>query len=132
VLAGEVGGEHDGVRAYLAIAVAALVVSACGVPSSTTEQAEHVAAIAAEGRLLAHGAAGGDTFTAFTRVHARALRAQLDALRAKITDGELAAVARRIDRALDELAVSPANRTRGAISERALASAKADAERLAR
>lgn len=122
----------SGVRVFLASAAAALTMSACGVPSATPEQAEHLAAIAAEGRLLAHGATGGDTFAAFTRVHARALRGQLDLLRTKVRDPELAAVARRVDRALEELSAGPADPMRVAGLERTLASAKTDAERLAR
>ena len=105
-----------------------LVIAACGVPSSPTAQAEDVHSVAAEGALLAHDAAEGDTTAAFTRTHADALRKRLDALRPKIARAELARVEERVAAALQRLADDPA----GADVERDLADAAEAAEELSR
>ena len=47
---------------------------AAGLPGSLEQQAEEIESVAAEGALLAQGAAEEDTTATFTRVHARNLR----------------------------------------------------------
>ena len=76
-------------------------------PSSPTAQAEEIHSIAAEGAILAHNAAEGDTTAAFTRTHAEALRKRLDALRPKLAEPELARVEQRTAAALRRLADDP-------------------------
>ena len=84
-----------------------LAVAACGVPSSPKDQAEEVHSIAAEGAILAHDAAEGDTTATFTGVHAAALRKRLDTLRPKIVDPSLARIDRRAAEALRRLEADP-------------------------
>jgi len=56
------------------LAILAALVAGCGAPGSLEQQAEEIESVAAEGALLAQGAAEEDTTATFTRVHARNLR----------------------------------------------------------
>jgi hypothetical protein len=91
------------VRAPAVLAALCLLVAGCGVPHEPAKQAEDVASIAAEGALLAHDAAEGDTIASFRRMHAQALRAQLEELRAAIADRRLAPIAATVSTELRRL-----------------------------
>jgi hypothetical protein len=114
------------------LVAAALALAACGVPSSPIEQAEEIASVASEGKLLARDAAQGRTFDTFTRVHAEALEERLRALESKISDPRLGRLLARVAAALDGLVSAPGDRERAAREEQALASAAEVAEGLAR
>ena len=101
---------------------------ACGVPSSPAAQADEVHSVAAEGAILAHDAAEGDTRSAFARTHAAALRERLEKLRPEIRDDELARIEQRTTAALTSLEDDPF----GADVEGELEAAAQDAEELAR
>ena len=74
----------------LAIALcAASLLAGCGTPQELSKQAEEVHSVAAEGALLAHGAAEGDTTEPFTSEHAKALRKLLRPVREAIEDERL-------------------------------------------
>jgi 5'-deoxynucleotidase YfbR-like HD superfamily hydrolase len=97
------------------VAIVGLVVAAgCGVPSDPKKQAEDVGSIAAEGALLAHDAAEGDTTTPFTRIHSRALEQKLDPLLDAIKQDRLARVAADVDRLLDQLEQDPTDQAKAA------------------
>jgi hypothetical protein len=112
--------------------VVAVVAAGCAAPSEPAKQAEEVGSVAAEGALLAHGAAEGDTFRSFTRVHAKALDERLAQLEPKTDDGQVAALLARVAGALERLADDPGDRERAAMLERELEAAANDAEQLAR
>ena len=112
-----------------ALLAALLLVSGCGVPQELPKQAEEVESVAAEGELLAHDAAQGDTTDAFRRVHAQALRRQLEGLRGAIDDPRLAAVAATVSDELRRLELDAAG---AAVVERRLARAGESAGEVAR
>ena len=85
----------------VAVAVAA---AGCGQPTTVTKQAEAVHSIAAEGKLLAVETEAGDSTSAFTKTHARALRSKAEDLRAAIADRRLRAVAESVIASLTRLA----------------------------
>lgn len=91
-----------GIAAAAVLAVA-LVLTACQ-PTDVAKQAEEVASVAAEGALLAHGAAEGTTTDTFAREHAEALRTLLGQVRGVIEDERLARIAADVDAALGRLA----------------------------
>jgi hypothetical protein len=119
------------VRRSFAVGVAVLA-AGCAAPSEPTKQAAEVASVAAEGALLAHDAAEGDTFRSFTRVHAKALEERLAQLEPKTDDGQVAALLARVAGALERLADDPGDRERAAMLEHELEAAANDAEQLAR
>lgn len=90
-------------RVSAVLAALGLLLAGCGVPQELPKQAEDVASVAAEGALLAHDAGEGDTTSQFRRVHARALRAQLDELRPAIEDRRLASIAATVAEQLGRL-----------------------------
>jgi hypothetical protein len=100
---------------------AALLAAGCGVPQDPVQQEEMVASVAAEGALLAEGAAAGSTTGVFTREHATALRKLLGELRPAIDERRLARRADAVDAALADLAAAPGDRRRAARVERRLA-----------
>jgi hypothetical protein len=108
----------------LAVVVAVAASAACGVPSEPKKQADEVASVAAEGALLAHDGAAGDSASAFVRTHADALRKRLAALRPKIAEPALVPVADETAAALELLAEDPSAVGVAARLERA--SARAD------
>jgi hypothetical protein len=110
---------------------AALLLSACGVPSEPAKQAEDVASIAAEGAILAHDAAEGSTTSVFTRAHAEALQKKLRPLESKVATRELERLVAGVDAALGQLADDPGDRTSAARVERRLERAAKEAEELA-
>jgi hypothetical protein len=91
---------------------AALLVclAGCIVPTEPSKQAEEISSIAAEGSLLAHDAAEGDTTETFTRVHADALLKNLDKLQPKVEVGVLRRLILDADRALEDLREAPGDR----------------------
>jgi hypothetical protein len=106
------------VRAVLALLV--VVLAGCGVPHDLAKQAEEVSSVAAEGSLLAHDAAEGDTTGTFTREHAKALRKQLRELEPAIENADLAQLAAKVDEILGVLADRPGDRDLAATFERVL------------
>lgn len=109
-----------------------LLVAGCATPQEPAKQAEEIHSIAAEGALLAHEAAEGDTRAAFAREHAKALRKTLGELRPAIDDRRLSALADDVDRTLAELAGNPGDRRRAAGAERKLDDAAKAAEEFSR
>jgi hypothetical protein len=113
-----------------AILVLVLLATGCGVSHEPAKQAEDVHSVAAEGALLAHGAAGGDSTGTFTQEHAEALRKLLAPVREAIEDDRLREVADDVDRTLAELAAAPDDSRRAAGAERKLDRLAAAAERV--
>jgi hypothetical protein len=124
------GREYLGVRVLLAFVV--VVLAGCGTPQELAKQAEEVHSVAAEGALLAHEAAEGDTRDTFAREHAKALRKLLGKVRPAIEEPRLATVADDVDRTLAELARTPGDRERAAGAERKLERAADAADELAK
>ena len=122
--------QNVGVRVALALAV--LILAGCGTPHELAKQAEEVHSVAAEGALLAHEAAEGDTRDAFAREHAAALRKLLGKLRPAIEEPRLAAVADDVDSTLAELARTRGDRETAAGAERKLERAAETADGLAK
>ena len=122
-------GENVLVR--VAVVVAVVFLAGCGVPQELPKQAEEVHSVAAEGALLAHDAAEGDTTETFTTEHAKALQKLLRPLREAIEDRQLAGIADDVDRTLGELAAEPGDEARAGGAERKLDGLAADAEELA-
>jgi hypothetical protein len=108
-----------------------VVLAGCIVPSEPAKQAEEIASIAAEGALLAHDAAEGDTTETFTHEHAEALRGNLAKLAPKVKAAELARLLRTTDAHLERLAAAPGDRERAARLERRLDETAKRAEELA-
>jgi uncharacterized protein YceK len=119
-----------GVRLLLVLAV--VVLAGCGTPHELRDQAEEVHSVAAEGALLAHEAAEGDTLDTFAREHVAALRKLLGEVRPAIDEPRLASVADDVDRTLAELVRVPGDRRRAAGAERKLERAAANADELAK
>ncbi len=119
-------------RGFVGLLAVVLVGTACGVPGSSAEQADEIASVAAEGELLAHDAAEGETFNAFTQVHARALAERLQQLEPEVADERIGSLLARALRLLDELARAPDDRQGAVRLERKLASTADAAEKLAR
>ena len=118
-----------GIAAAAAVAVA-LVLTACQ-PTEVSKQAEEVASVAAEGALLAHGAAEGTTTDTVARELAKALRTLLGQVRGVIEDERLAGIAADVDAALGHLADDPGDEERAARVEADLDRANEAAEELA-
>ena len=116
----------------MVIALAVLLVGGCGVPQEPTKQAEEIHSVAAEGALLAHEAAEGDTRDAFAQEHAKALRKVLGELRPALDDPRLATLADDVDGELAALERSPGDRDRAAAAERELESSAKTADELSR
>lgn len=108
-----------------------VVLAGCIVPSDPAKQAEEIASIAAEGALLAHDAAEGDTTETFTHEHAEALRRNLSKLEPKVEVAELSRLLRTTDAQLERLAAAPGDRKRAAHVEGRLDQAAKSAEELA-
>lgn len=109
-----------------------LLLAGCGAPHELSKQADEVHSVAAEGALLAHEAAAGDTRDAFAREHAKALRKLLGKVRPAIEEPRLASVAGDVDRTLAELGRTPGDRSRAAGAERKLERAAKTADEIAR
>jgi hypothetical protein len=88
-----------GVARFVLAAIALVLAAGCVLPSDPKKQAEEIASISAEGALLAHDAAEGDTTNAFTRVHAHALRKHLAKLEPKVEADEVARLLAETDEA---------------------------------
>jgi hypothetical protein len=114
----------------VAICAGCLLVG-CGTPQELSKQAEEVHSVAAEGALLAHDAAEGDTTETFTREHAKALRKLLRPVRAAIDDERLEGIADDVDGTLGELEASPGDEGLAAGAERSLDELAGSAEELA-
>lgn len=113
------------------LAFVVLALAGCGAPQELSKQAEEVHSVAAEGALLAHEAAEGDTRDAFVEQHAAALRKLLGELRPAVDDARLATLADDVDRTLSELARTPGDRERAAGAERKLEAAAEAADEVA-
>jgi hypothetical protein len=98
----------------------ALLLAGCGSSGSVRKQAEEVESLAAEGALLAHDAAEGDTTNVFTRVHAGDLGDRIDSLEPRIRDEKLRRLARGARRELRRLERQPSDETGAMSIERAL------------
>ena len=109
-----------------------VLLAGCGTPQELAKQADEVHSVAAEGALLAHEAAEGDTRDAFAREHAKALRKLLGKVRPAIVEPRLAKVADDVDGTLAALARTPGDRKRAAGAERKLERAAKAADELAR
>ena len=112
-------GDIQRMRIALA-AILVLLLAGCGTPQELAKQADEVHSVAAEGALLAHEAAEGDTRATFATEHAKALRKRLDKLRPAIEETRLATLADDVDRTLAELARMPGDRIRAAGAQRKL------------
>jgi hypothetical protein len=113
------------------LAIAAALLAGCGVPGSLEKQAEEVESVAAEGALLAQGAADGDSTAAFTRVHARDLRERVRQLEPAIRDRRLTRLARDTEARLARLENRPADRSAAREVEQALTRAADAASEIA-
>ena len=102
------------------LALAVFLLAGCLVPTEPSKQADEIASIAAEGSLLAHDAAEGDTTETFTRVHAEALLEALAKLAPKVETDVLRRLILDADRALEELRDSPGDRAGAGRVERTL------------
>jgi hypothetical protein len=80
-----------------------VLLAGCMVPAEPAKQAEEISSISAEGSLLAHEVADGDVTSAFTRVHAEALRKKLSELEPKVQVDTLARLLRDADAELAAL-----------------------------
>jgi hypothetical protein len=123
------GGDTQRMRVVLALLVLAL--AGCGVSHELPKQADEVASVAAEGSLLAHDAAEGDTTDTFTREHAKALRKRLRELEPAIASPELGRLAAKVDEVLGVLADRPGDRDLAGTFERVLESHAHAAEEVA-
>jgi hypothetical protein len=94
------------VRRALALAAVALLVG-CGQSTDPKQQAEELGSVAAEGALLAHDAADGDSTGPFARVHSEVLREDVEKLGPELTEPALASLAGEISAALDQLPDDP-------------------------
>jgi hypothetical protein len=119
------------VRIALA-SILVLLLAGCGTSHQVAKQADEVHSVAAEGALLAHEAAEGDTTDTFAGEHAKALRKLLGKVRPAIEEPRLATVADDVDRTLAELARRPGDRSRAAGAERKLERAAKAADELAK
>ena len=90
-----------------AVLLAALVLAGCGQSTDPKKQAEDLGSVAAEGALLAHAAAAGDSTGPFTRVHSEVLRKDVQKLEPKLQQRALSRLADEIAAALDELPGHP-------------------------
>ena len=109
-----------------------LAAAGCGVPASSVKQAEDLGSIAAEGALLAGGAAAGDTTTQFAETHARALRKKAEPLAAAATHPKLLRVAADIVAALKRLESAPDDRVAAREAKELLESAARRADEIAK
>lgn len=111
--------------------VCAAALTGCVVPSEPSKQAEEIGSIAAEGSLLAHDAAEGDTTSAFTRVHADALRKNLAKLAPKVRSDVLRRLILDADRALEDLRDAPGDQAGAGRVEKTLTKVSKVAEEYA-
>jgi hypothetical protein len=118
-------------RASVLAAALGLLVGGCIVPTDPAKQAEEIGSIAAEGALLAHDAAEGDTTETFTHEHAEALRRNLAKLEPKVEVAELARLLDVTDAQLERLAAAPGDQASAARVERRLDEAAKRGEELA-
>jgi hypothetical protein len=102
---------------------AVLLLPACGGSGPLEKQAGDVASIAAEGSILAHDAAEGDTTATFTSVHARELRKKLVALAGDVEDRRLGRIAGMVAHDLERLSATPTDRVAAGRLERRLGEA---------
>jgi hypothetical protein len=115
----------------IGVLLSVIALAACGGSGSPTKQAEELHSLAAEGALLAHDAAEGETMGPFTTVHARALRDAAEKVQRGAATGRLERLARTVGAELGRLERAPSDEAGAAVVERRLESAAAAAERLA-
>ena len=104
----------------LAIVLSSLALSGCLVQTEPSKQADDIASVAAEGALLAHDAAEGDTTATFTRVHSGDLRSKLAQLEPNVEVQALSRLLATTDRELGALEADPGDRARARVVERRL------------
>jgi hypothetical protein len=100
-------------------------------PDNPAKQAEAIGSIAAEGALLAHGAAEGSSTKIFVREHAQALDRKLEETRSVVDDRRLASLAASVSKDLVRLAEEPGDERTTRSVERALERRAKDAAELA-
>jgi hypothetical protein len=104
-------GQNVPVRRALLLA-ALVLLTGCGQSTDPKKQAEDLGSVAAEGALLAHDAAAGDSTGPFTRVHSEVLREDVHKLEPKLKRRALSRLAEDISAALDELPDEPESAAR--------------------
>jgi hypothetical protein len=104
-------GQTVAVRRALLLAALALL-AGCGQSTDPRKQAEDLGSVAAEGALLAHDAAGGDSTGPFARVHSEVLRKDVEELEPKLKQRALSQLAEDIAAALDALPDAPESAAR--------------------
>lgn len=113
------------------VAVLGLAVLLMGcAPDDPARQAEEIGSIAAEGALLAHGAAEGSSTGIFVREHAKALDRRLEKTRSVVHDQRLASLAASVSDELVRLAAEPGDELTTRSVERALERHARDAAEL--
>jgi hypothetical protein len=116
----------------LLVLLLGLCVLGCGIPASVADQADAVASVAAEGALLAHDAASGDTTPAFVETHTE----ELVRSAAELADGtespQLRQIADRVVAALERLHAEPGDQDAAAQVARDLTRAATQAGELAK
>jgi hypothetical protein len=134
-----------GVRSVGIVLVSTLLLGGCGGPMQASElspSVETLASSAADGQLLARGAAADRTKTTFVRVHARELGEVVDHEAEKLNDATPAAgvgakkdsastLAEQISTVLGQLQTAPADRPQARRAELRLRQLAQRAQRLA-
>jgi hypothetical protein len=105
-------------RIFAALGLVCLV-TGCA-PDQPAKQAEEIGSIAAEGALLAHGAAEGSSTKIFVREHAEALDRRLGKTRSVVDDRRLESLAASVSEELVRLAEEPGDELTTRSVERAL------------
>jgi hypothetical protein len=114
------------------VAVLGLAVLLMGcAPDEPAKQAEEIGSIAAEGALLAHGAAEGSSTKIFVREHAEALDRRLERTRSVVHDQRLVSLAASVSDELARLAEEPGDEFTTRSVERALERRAREAAELA-
>jgi hypothetical protein len=101
-------GQNVPVRRALVFAALLVLLAGCGQSTNPKKQAEDLGSVAAEGALLAHATAKGDSTGPFTRVHSEVLGEDVDKLEPKLERQTLKRLARDIASALETLPDHPA------------------------
>jgi hypothetical protein len=95
-------------RRALLFAALLVLLAGCGHSTDPQKQAEDLRSVAAEGALLAHATAKGDSAGPFTRVHSEVLTEDVHKLEPKLEPLALTRLARDIAFALETLPDHPA------------------------
>jgi len=109
-----------------------LLLCGCGGSASVQKQAEDLHSVAAEGALLAHDAAEGETTGPFTTIHARELRKAAAKLEQSARSPRVEQLAATVVAALERLERTPGDEAGAAAIEQRLTDAADAAERIGR